>query len=99
METAFRVIPLPVSAEKAGHLPRASVAGVPVSVIRAICARPELLKLPGQSVLEPSGVLSGMVFAAITPAAYAALSSCFQSISRSRDCCGVLSRRIHPRRC
>ena len=46
-ENTPRVIPSPVSAEEVERLLRAYVGEVPVSVLRAICARLDLLKLPG----------------------------------------------------
>ena len=76
----LRAIPLPVSAEEVGRLLSAYVAEVPVSAVRTMRARPELLDLSGPSELEPSGVLSGVVSAAIRRASSTARLNWFEPL-------------------
>ena len=53
----------PASAEEMDSMLRSYVVGIPDAVIRAINLRPELLGPPGPGVVEPLGVLPGIVFA------------------------------------
>ena len=66
------------------RLSRAYVGEVPDSAIRAILAWPELLNLSGPSVLEPPGVLSGMILAAITRASFPVRLHWFQLLDWNR---------------
>ena len=60
------MIPLPAPAEDVDSLLRAYVAKIPDAVIRAIDVRPESLGRGGPDVIEPLGVLSSMISAAVT---------------------------------
>ena len=79
-ETTLRVTPSPVLADEVERMLLAYVDEIPVSVIRALCALPDLLNLSGQSALEPLGVVPGLVFAAVTRASYAARLRWFESL-------------------
>ena len=76
------MIPLPATAEEMGNLSRAHEVEIPGAVIRSI-GMPALVH-GGPGVVEPLGVLPGMIFAAVTRASYAARARWFQPIDWSR---------------
>ena len=80
LETALKVTPSPASAEEIDSLLRAFAVEIPDALLRAIGMRPELLGRAGPGVVEPLGVLPGMIFAAATRALYAARVMWFQAI-------------------
>ena len=84
LETAYQVILLPASAEEMDSLLRAYVVEIPDAAVRAINVRPALLGHAGSQVIEPLGVLSGMIFVAVTHASYSACVNLTQSIDWSR---------------
>ena len=94
LETTLRAMPSSVSADVLERLLRAYVDEIPDSGIRAIWTRAELLNLSGQTALEPLGVVSGMVLAAITRASYAARLRWFQSLGW--NCVSRLLRGLSP---
>ena len=63
---------------------RAYVAGIPDAVVCATNVHPVLLGHPGPQVIEPLGVLSGMIFAAGTCASYSGCVKWPQFIDWSR---------------
>ena len=71
-------------AEEVGSLLRAYVAEIPDAVIREIDVRPELLGYAGPQAVGPSGVLSRMIFEAVTRASYTACLTWFQSLDWDR---------------
>ena len=84
LETAFQVAPLPVYAEGLDGLLRAYVAEIPDSLIRAIYVRAELLGRAGLQAIELLGVLSGVIFAAVTRASNTVRATWFRPISWNR---------------
>ena len=78
------MIPLPASAGEMGSLARAYVVEIPDAVIRAMDLRPAMLGHPGPGVVGPLGILSGMVFFAVTRASYTVRVKWFESIDWSR---------------
>ena len=90
-DATLRVIPFPASAVEVGRLFRACVGEIPVSVICAICARPELLDLRGHSALEPMGGVSGMVVRRLPmrPTPRVCVGSSRSNGIAFLDCCAV----------
>ena len=84
LATALRVIPLPAAAEEMDSLLRPFAVEVADALIRAITLRPGLIGRGGPGVVEPSVVLSGMIFASVTRALYRVRVQRFQSIDWSR---------------
>ena len=93
---ALQVIPLPVSAEDVGRLLRTYVAEVPDSVIRGTDMRPELLDITGSAAVEPLGVSSGMIFAAVTRTSYSVRLNWFQFPDSNRASRPSRGRRPRP---
>ena len=79
LETALKAILLPASAEEMGSLWRAYAVEISDTVIRVIALRLELLGHAGPGVVEPLGVLSGMISALVARASCSARVKWFQS--------------------
>ena len=84
LETALKVIPLPVPAEQLDSALRSDVVEIPDAITHAVNLRPELLGRASSGVIGPLGVLSGMVFASSTRAPYSARVKRFESMGWSR---------------
>ena len=84
LETAFKVIPLTVPAGETDRLLRAYVVEIPDTARCTICLLPELLGRASPRVIEPLGVLPGMISASATRASYSERVEWFPPIDWSR---------------